>query len=694
MKNCPLLFPALCLAFAFAVEAPAVETQTVTHDAYAEFNKGEPKGVAISDKGFLRLSVQWKLLADTDRPIVWAVARDAKGNLYAGGGNEGEVFKIAPNGVATQFFKADEIEVHALALDRAGNLFVGTSPDGKVYKVAPDGKAATFFEPGQKYIWALEFDKAGNLFVATGDKGIIFKVTPDGKGVTYYDSDETNISCLHWDKNGRLLAGSDPSGYLYRLTPPTGKGGTNATAFVVLHAKEKELKSIAAAADGTLYGAALADNGKEGAVYRVDLDGYAEAIWSSKEMGPFSLWLGDDGNLLVGTGDKGMVLSLTPKGETTTLFKSDASQITALLPVGGGKVIAGTSNLGTLLEIDSKMAKEGVFDSEVIDTKIFAEWGHARMVGEAPKGTTVELLSRSGNSAKPEKTWTEWRSVGAGLDGGRIQSPGARYVQYRVKMTSSDGRSSPVVDRVQLFHLPRNVAPKITVCNVLDAGFSLEPVPKPPQPQQTSLSSILGISEKKDTPTIPPSAQVRVTERPGLRTAVWKAEDPNSDELRFAVRYRAEGEADWRLLEEKLKESFYSWDSTAWADGTYYLQVEASDIDANPAGSALSTSEMSRAFVVDNTPPRIEGVKTSVLKGRVIVECRVVDATSRIHGVEYSVGGKDWLTVLPTDRLFDSKEESIRIEIANLPKGSHTILLHAMDELGNPVAANAAATVP
>ena len=231
--------------------------------------------------------------------------------------------------------------------------------------------------------------------------------------------------------------------------------------------------------------------------------------------------------------------------------------------------------------------------------------------------------------------------------------------------------------------------------NVLDGGFALEPVPKPPLPQQTSLGSILGSNDKKDMPSLPPpSSQVRVTERPGLRTAAWKAEDPNGDELLFSIHYRAEGEKDWRLLEEKRKDAFYSWDSTAWIDGTYYLKVEASDIDANPAGMALTGSEVSRAFLVDNTPPQFEGLKASVQRGKVIVEGRVIDATSRVYGVEYSVGGKDWFTVLPTDRLFDSKEETLRVEIADLPKGAHTILLHAMDELGNPVAANVTVTVP
>src|ERR1051325_2086095 len=381
--------------FALIRYGNASQTETVTHDTYADFNKGEPKGVAITEKGILGLSPEWKVLYESKQQIFWTIARDASGNIFVGSANEGLVLKVTPAGVATQFFKADEIEVHAVALDKKGNLYVGSSPDGKVYKVTTDGKAQTFFEPKQKYIWALSFDKNDNLFVATGDKGILYKVAPDGKGEVYYDSDETNLNCLQWDRDGTLLVGTDPDGYIYRIDPPNkASGATNATAFVVFDAPQKEIKSLAAAPDGRIYAAAIAESGKEGAVYRVNKDGYTEAIWVSKEMAPFALCLRDDGNLLVGTGEKGLLLSVTPAGEAATLLKCDAAEITALLPPREGVVVASTSNLGTLLEIHSRMAREGFYDSDVIDAKLFSDWGRVEWVGQTPKGAQDRKSTR------------------------------------------------------------------------------------------------------------------------------------------------------------------------------------------------------------------------------------------------------------------------------------------------------------
>ena len=677
-------FPGTILLFIFLPACLfAVQTESITHDTYAEFNKGEPKGVAITDKGQLQLAPQWKQLCDTGQPIVWAVVRDSKGNLYAGGGNEGQVFRVTPAGLSTQFFKADEIEVHALAIDKKDNLYVGTSPDGKVYKVAPDGKATTFFEPKEKYIWALLLDNDENLYVATGNKGVLYKVAPDGKGGVYYDSDETNLNCLHPDKEGALLAGSDPSGYVYRIAP--AKGETNATAFVVYDAREKEIKALATG-DGAVYAAAIAESGKEGAVYRINADNYAEPIWSAKDSAPFSLLLRADGKLLVGTGDKGALLSVTPRGETTTLFKSDAAQITALLPAKDDKVIAATSNLGTLLEVLPAMAAEGVFDSEIVDSGVFADWGRVEIAAQNPKGTQVELLTRSGNAAKPEKTWTPWKTVSAG---GSIQSPSARYVQYRVRLVSEEGKASPVVERVRLFYMPRNAAPRVTSLELLEPGRGLTKVPPPPAPQQSSLSSVVGSTEKKDAPSFTSGGQVRIEQRAGLRTAVWKAEDANKDDLRYAVHYRREGETAWRLLQDKLDETFFSWDSTGWPDGMYLLRVDASDSESNPSGLGLTTSEISRAFLVDNTPPKIEITQSAARGRKAVVAFTASDATSRISQARYSIDGRDWSPLAPDDKVFDSTQETFRFTTADLPAGDHAVLIQIMDELGNPFAASA-----
>lgn len=46
----------LLLLASSAIPTFAVQTETVTYDTYSDFNKGDPKGVAITDKGLLQLA--------------------------------------------------------------------------------------------------------------------------------------------------------------------------------------------------------------------------------------------------------------------------------------------------------------------------------------------------------------------------------------------------------------------------------------------------------------------------------------------------------------------------------------------------------------------------------------------------------------------------------------------------------------
>jgi outer membrane protein assembly factor BamB len=93
----------------------------------------------------VRLAPASKLLFDTDAPSVWCLARDTKGTLYAGTGNDGKVFKVE-GGKGSLFFDAAELEVHALAFGPDGKLYAGTSPDGKVYAIDAAGAVVQQFD--------------------------------------------------------------------------------------------------------------------------------------------------------------------------------------------------------------------------------------------------------------------------------------------------------------------------------------------------------------------------------------------------------------------------------------------------------------------------------------------------------------------------------------------------------------------
>src|SRR5713101_97334 len=187
----------------------AASSQIWRHRTRAEREQGDLKGVSLLNDGTLTLGPAFDTLAKSPDPYFWSLARDSRGNVFAGSGNEGKVYRLGKDGQLTLFFDSGELEVHALAVDAKDFLYVGTSPQGKIYRVDSSGKGAEFFSPGETYIWSLLFDREGNLYAGTGTEGKIFRVTPSGKGEVFLDTDETHVRVLALDPDGNLLAGTD-----------------------------------------------------------------------------------------------------------------------------------------------------------------------------------------------------------------------------------------------------------------------------------------------------------------------------------------------------------------------------------------------------------------------------------------------------------------------------------------------------
>jgi hypothetical protein len=183
----------------------------------------------------------------------------------------------------------------------------------------------------------------------------------------------------------------------------------------------------------------------------------------------------------------------------------------------------------------------------------------------------------------------------------------------------------------------------------------------------------------------------------GVRTVSWEALDPNGDGLKYDVSIKADDEKEWRPLVSDHNERIYSFDSESYPNGEYRVRVEASDTPDNPPSVALSAERTGSPFEIDNVPPRLDNLKTSVgaAKGgrtSVTVSGSAIDADTRITTIEYSVDGGDWTEIFPEDGMFDEREEAFRFEVKDLSPGEHRISVRASD-LERNVAVGKALTV-
>jgi sugar lactone lactonase YvrE len=684
--------------------------------------RGEARGVSITDTGVLTLAPQYNQLFNTEQAYVWSTAIDGSGNLYLGTGHDGKIFRVAPDGKGTLFYKAAELDVTAVVVATDGTVYAGTSPDGKVYRLTGEGKAEVFFDPADKYIWSLALLGDGSLAVGTGDNGKLYRVRTAGakpETALLVDTNQTHVMSLAVNKQGDLIAGTDPGGLVLRISPD-GK------AFGLYDAPMREIHALAAAPDGSMYALALSDaastsrsttssgtpaaadgsvvvtsvvatagvedasaaaqvtpptrsrndlSNARSAVFHIFPDGSTDIVWSSTSVTGFSLAASANG-VLIGTSDKGRIYAVTADGRDTLLLQSSEGQISSLI-MRGADVFAASSNQGKLFRFGGPVVQEGSYESPVRDAKMVATWGRIWWRGQGPIG----LQTRSGNSERPDTTWSDWSTIYADAAGSQIVSPKARFIQWRAVLRSSgDMRSGGAkLEDVSLAYLPRNVAPEILAITIMPAGVALQQqiqMQMDPNIESSGLdASLFGLIAQA-----PPR---RVYQR-GARSLQWQGEDRNGDTIEYAVYYRSLNETAFRLLKDHVRDNFYTVDGASLADGRYIFRIVASDAPDNPPGFALSGERLSEPIDIDNTPPSVKSVGAAQAVGghlRAIFD--VEDATGRIKRADVSVDGGVWREVFPEDGIADGQRERYSVDLAVAGDGEHTISLRVFDNSSN-----------
>jgi hypothetical protein len=381
------------------------------------------------------------------------------------------------------------------------------------------------------------------------------------------------------------------------------------------------------------------------------------------------------GSVLIGTADKGRIYSVTNDGRDTLLLQSPEGQISSLL-VKNGQVYAASSNQGKLFRFGNELVSEGSYESPVRDAKLTASWGRIWWRGTG----AVEVQTRTGNGERPDATWSDWSAAYRDPEGNQISSPRARFIQWRATIRSSASAATPAsIEDVSVAYLPRNVAPEVLSITALPIGVGLQQMTQPTVDPNVESSGL-------DPSVFGPVAQVpprRFYQR-GARSFQWQAEDRNSDTLEYSIYYRALNEQTFRLLKDHLRESFYTIDGAALADGRYVIKVVASDAADNPPGQTLTGERLSEPIDIDNTPPVVKAVGPPQLnRDSVRVVISVDDATGKVKKADASLDGASWIPVFPDDGIADSGHETYTVEFSGLAPGEHTISLRAFDSSAN-----------
>lgn len=667
----------------------------------ATFNKARRERVVVSDSGKVRLGHALKPVGSLDAARVWDLALGKSGEVYAATGDGGKVFRRDDGADSpwTLAYDAADTQALALAVGPEGHVFVGTGPTGQVVDLTDPKHPATRPHSGVQYIWDLAADPAGNLYAATGPTGQLWKRSPSGTWSLLLDSKHSHLLCVAVAPDGAVYAGSDGGGLVYKVAP----GGK---VSVLYDASQAEVRTLAVAADGTVFagtasessgssgrnpstfpgaggppggfGAArnelsassLAQNplprpdalkkevprpssnaglatprpvsANENAVYRIDPDGVAREIFRAKVL-VFALALKGD-HVFVGTGPEGQLYEIRDQDqESSPVARLDNGQILALLNDTSGGLLIGTGDPGSVVRLDRGFVASGTITSDVRDTKLISRFGAVSWRAERPKGTAIAVQVRSGNVAEPDETWSDWSPEQTDPEHSLAHVPAARFVQYRVSLSTQEPSATPELRAVTLRYQSANLPPEVNKLEVPD------------------VSALDGTTR-----------QNRLTFR-------WDVNDPNDDELSYSLELRKEGWPDWvKLNEQPLTDKSLAWDATSVPSGFYRVRVSATDRPSNNPDDALAREKVSETFIVDHEAPSV-----SIKKSPPRVTAALKDGLTRIVKAAYALDGGEWIPVFAEDGLFDSPSETVIVPLPDLKPGTHVLVVRATDAAGN-----------
>ncbi|HXU81720.1 MAG TPA: hypothetical protein VN914_10015 [Polyangia bacterium] len=651
-------------------------TRSLRQTTAKDFEEGEATASMILPSGDVVPGMKTSRIP-VDAAFVWSAALSPDGKTaYFGTGDQGRIFAVPMAGKggsespAKKLAEVDAAWVTSLAVRPDGTVLAGTTPGGRIFSINPQtGAAKLLAKLSAEHVWALVLEKNGTLYAATGGPGKIFAIDAKGAVRTHWDSGDKQIVSLSDGGGGTLLAGTSTEAIVYRVRAD-GRGEalhdfeadevravvrTGTSTYLAVNDFEKggELSTPTGGpspAKGTRItaGGAPASVGgvprpgqvkAKAAVYRLEDDGQIEQIFSLADGYFTSLLLGEGGAVYAAAGTQGKLYRIAL--DRTATLAADLPERQALTMVRNPEgFLVGTGDIAGVYRIRPAATGESTYLSKVFDAEVPARWGHLRWSGS--KDLTFE--TRSGNTAKPDKTWSDWRKLEgpthSGAEGeGRITSAGSRYLQYRLVLPAKGS----ILRETNVYYLPQNQRARVTDLTADSAGGA------------KAHSSTLRLR--------------------------WKTENPDGDDLIYRLWFRQENEAVWRPLggPEPLTKTEYDWNTESVPDGRYVLRVWASDERVTPHDRALDFSYESPPFLVDNTKPKVADLQARPP----MITGKVRDDASTISQIEYSIDGNEWRPAAPADGLLDQRAESFSLKLPTLSAGPHVVTVRAFDAADN-----------
>ncbi len=630
---------------------------------YISFEKGSFKDTGLKDNGELFISLKSSRIQGPGKEYYLGGDISKSGEIYLGTGHNASVFRIGKEGTVTEMFKAQEPDIYAVLYGSDKLIYAASSPRGKLFQISGVNKSKEFFNPDEKYIWDLKEDRSGNIICAVGGSGGIYRIDKLGNSRKIFSGD-THIISLFISTDNSIIAGSGGNGILYKIN--SGKSRVlYDTPFEEINgiyededgniwfSASKEIKKGKTASGGIMTMSFLKQKvvpEEKSVLYLRHTGGEVEELWSSSEEQIYSLAPDNkNGGVLIGTGNRGRIYRVNKDGSFAMVYEGESAQPFRILP-GAESFIVIYNNTSSLVKLDKFSSSKGSYISEVLNLGIQSRAGRLYWDSLNGKSNAVSLFVRSGNTASPDTTWTEWSPPFSDGENSNINRAGYKYFQIKVNLNSSAGIKNPGLSGFRFFYIQKNLKPEVGRIKIS-----------------------IPYQQKKNT-----GLKKQVTVSKNTLNISWNGKDPNKDELKYSIFLKKVSGKQWISIREDLTDTKMILNTELYEDGDYVLKILADDSLSNSPDTFRTDTEISNKFTIDSTAPVLSNFK---ITGGVIT-FDVSDKNSVISKVQYSLTGSKWFPLDPVDKINDSGNENFRLS-EKIINGKKIIFFKIEDEFKN-----------
>lgn len=649
-----------------------------------------------------RITTLWT----AEQSEIFALSVGAKGEVYAGTSPKGGLYRIV-NGKAVEIWHSPAKYIWAIETAPSGILFVATGEPGNIYRIEPSGRASLYYETGQSNVTALKLAPNGHLYAGTDPNGLLYDIAGAARGTILYDSTLPEIRAIAISPDGSVYAAAMGGAVATRSaaagsTATIAAGTAVAATPTVITVTEAKTSGVPSEEDQTAakstagQGASSASSMSTGvtsntavvevsgveksAIYRIDPNGTVQTLRSSKEDNVYDLALDGDA-VIFSTDNRGRIYRLENR-ETTLLTEPGDGETTRLLQLSG-TLFAALSNPARLLEFGAAGSSGGSYESQVHDSTSVARWGRLQWHGaSASTPSGIVFRTRTGNSARPDATWSSWSAPIANPANALIESPAARFIQWRAEWPP---HSQATLRDVAVPYLPQNAPPVIHSVTVSSVVATNVVKSSANTAASTSAYSVTVTDTGAPPAASTSSAETQTVSRlQSTQTQIsWQADDPDGDKLVYSVYFRAEDEKQWQLIRSRMFENTLLLDPDVFADGRYFFRVVASDAPSNATQYAQQTEMVSGSVLIDNTPPMVTPGAPHRKGDSLDIDIGAVDKTSPLRLCEYSLDAGFWQPVEAIDGVTDSPSERFHLHLDKVRPGEHLLVFRVYDSANN-----------